>query len=287
MSLNQMTREPVALNPGLYVTATPIGNLGDITYRAVTSLKAADLILCEDTRRTGKLCTAYDIKTPLSPYHDHNAARVRPDLIKKLKEGAAICLVTDAGTPLISDPGFKLVREARAEGVDVYPLPGPSAAIAALSAAGAPSDKFFFAGFPPTKEKARRDAFEALRSVNATLIFYETGARLGGALAAMAEAFGDRRAVVAREITKLHEAFHEDALISLAKEYEGAPPKGEMVILVYPPERQAPSADAVDDFLRRALKEMSVKEAAAGAAAQLGVTRKAAYARALALKESS
>ena len=287
MSLADMTRQPIPLKPGLYVTATPIGNLGDITYRAVESLKTADLILCEDTRRTGKLCAAYGIETPLSPYHDHNAARVRPDLIKKLKEGAAICLVTDAGTPLISDPGFKLVREARAHGVDVHPVPGPSAAIAALSAAGAPSDKFYFAGFPPAKEKARRTALEALLEINATLVFYETGARLGASLAVMAEVFGERRAVISREMTKLHETFHEDALASLAQHYEDAPPKGEIVLLVHPAESRPPSVNAIDEFLESALQAMSVKEAAAAAASQLGVARKTAYARALVIRDRS
>jgi len=281
-----MTQDKITLKPGLYVTATPIGNLGDVTFRAVESLKAADLILCEDTRRTAKLCGAYDIETPRAPYHEHNAARVRPDMIKKLQQGAAVCLVADAGTPLISDPGFKLVREARQAGIDVHPLPGPSAAIAALSAAGAPSDKFFFAGFPPAKEKARRGAFEALCNVEATLVFYETGARLEASLAAMTDAFGDRRAVIAREMTKLHEAFHEGALSALCGRYKDAPPKGEIVVLVYPPEKRGHDAHALDEFLKSALKEKTVREAASAAAAQFGMPRKQAYARALALKEA-
>lgn len=282
-----MTRESLSLDPGLYVTATPIGNLGDITYRAVKTLKAADLILCEDTRRTAKLCTAYGVETPRTAYHEHNAARMRPGIVKKLQGGAAICLVSDAGTPLISDPGYKLVRAAREAGVAVYPVPGPSAAIAALSAAGAPSDNFFFAGFLPTKEKARNHALQALARINATLVFYETGPRLAAGLAAMADAFGDRRAVAAREITKLHEDFREDVLSALSDHYAAHPAKGEIVVLVFPPaERRSADAD-LDAYLRAALAETSVREAAAAAALDLGVPRKEAYARALVLKGSS
>lgn len=273
------------LKPGLYVTATPIGNLGDITFRAVETLKAADLILCEDTRQTAKLCAAYGIDTPRSPYHEHNAARVRPEIIARLQEGAAICLVSDAGTPLVSDPGYKLVREARDAGVEVFPLPGPSAAIAALSAAGVPSDAFHFAGFLPAKSGAREKALHALARVEATLIFYETGPRLGASLATMAEVFGDRSAVVARELTKLHEEFRSGPLRTLAERYGDAPPKGEIVVLVHPPIEAAVDAETLDDFLRRALPEMSVKDAAREAAETLGVAKKDAYERALALKD--
>ena len=282
-----MTTETVPLDPGLYVTATPIGNLRDITYRAVETLKAADLILCEDTRQTAKLCAAYAIETPRAPYHDHNAARARPGIIKKLQDGASICLVSDAGTPLISDPGFKLVREAREAGVCVYPIPGPAAAIAALSAAGAPSDQFFFAGFPPTKSGARDKAFEAMAPINATLIFYETSPRLAASLAAMAGAFGDRRSLVARELTKMHEEFRSGTLTELAKFYETTTVKGEIVVVVYPPENISTSEADLDAFLTTALSEMSVKKAAAKAAAELNVSRNDAYARALALKDKS
>ncbi len=275
---------PIELNPGLYVTATPIGNLGDITYRAVETLKAADLILCEDTRQTAKLCAAYGIGTSLKAYHEHNAARVRPGLIKKLQDGAAMCLVSDAGTPLISDPGYKLVREAREASVSVYPIPGPCAAIAALSAAGAPSDYFFFAGFPPSKSGARDKALAALADIDATLIFYETGARIAASLNAMAAAFGDRRAAIAREITKLHEEFRDGRLSELAERYEEAAPKGEIVVLVYPPEEKELSEAELDAFLTDALATMSVKDAAAEAANVLGAARNKAYSRALKLK---
>ncbi len=275
------------LKPGLYVTATPIGNLGDITYRAVETLKAADLVLCEDTRQTAKLCAAYGIETPRAPYHEHNAARVRPEIMKKLKGGAAICLVTDAGTPLISDPGYKLVREAAGEGVDVFPIPGPCAAIAALSAAGAPSDAFFFAGFPPSKSGAREKALTALKETYGTLVFYETGQRLAASLAAMAEAFGDRAAVVARELTKLHEEFRRGSLRDLADHYAASPPKGEIVILVHPPEPAQADEGALDAYLTDALQSLSVKDAAREAASALGVPKRQAYERALELKEGT
>ena len=274
------------LKPGLYVTATPIGNLGDITFRAVETLKAADLILCEDTRQTAKLCAAYGIATPRAAYHDHNAARMRPEIMKKLQDGAAICLVSDAGTPLISDPGYKLVRAARDEGIDVFPVPGPAAAIAALSAAGAPSDVFHFAGFLPPKAGARDKALAALAAVDATLIFYESGPRLSASLSAMAAALGDRHAVVARELTKIHEEFREGRLEALAVDYDAAPPKGEIVVPIFPPEEEAAAPEALDAFLVRALHEMSVKDAAAEAAEALGVPRKLAYQRALDLKET-
>ncbi|WP_428407373.1 16S rRNA (cytidine(1402)-2'-O)-methyltransferase [Hyphococcus sp.] len=273
--------------PGLYVTATPIGNLADITYRAVEILQKADLILCEDTRQTAKLCAAYGIETPRAPYHDHNAAKVRPEIIKKLQDGAVICLVSDAGTPLISDPGYKLVREARNAGVAVFPVPGASASLAALCAAGAPSDRFFFAGFLPAKPGARAKTLEELARIDATLIFYETAPRLSDALAAMAQTLGDRKAVVARELTKLHEEFREGTLSDLAQSYEAAPPKGEIVIIVFPPDEKPAEAGDVDAFLKAALDELSVKEAAAAAAEQFSMPRKEAYARALQLKENS
>jgi len=279
-----MTDTPLRLEPGLYVTATPIGNLGDITYRAVETLKAAELIVCEDTRQTAKLCAAYGIKTPLKPYHEHNAARARPGLIKKLQDGAAICLVSDAGTPLISDPGYKLVREARDAGVAVIPLPGASAVITALCAAGAPSDHFLFAGFAPSRAGARDKAFAAVAEIAATLVFYESGPRLCACLEAMAAVFGERRAVVARELTKLHEEFREGELSELAASYKDAPPKGEIVVLVFPPETKPVTVEALDDFLKDALETMSVKDAAAQAASILGAARKSAYARALKLK---
>ncbi|MFN3959214.1 MAG: 16S rRNA (cytidine(1402)-2'-O)-methyltransferase [Parvularculaceae bacterium] len=282
-----MTRADKPLEPGLYVAATPIGNLGDLTFRVVEALKGADRILCEDTRQTAKLLAAYDVKTPMSPYHDHNADRVRPGIIDALKEDARFVLVSDAGTPLISDPGAKLVRAARDAGIRVHPLPGPSAFVAALSAAGVKTDRFLFAGFPPPKTEARRKFLAELAGVPASLVFYESPQRLAMSLAAMAAAFGPRRAVVARELTKIHEEFVEGALPALAARYETAAPKGEIVIIVDPPAEESLAAPAdVDAFLAQALRSQSLKEAAAAAADAFGVPRKEAYARALALKDA-
>ncbi|WP_425410593.1 16S rRNA (cytidine(1402)-2'-O)-methyltransferase [Hyphococcus sp.] len=280
-----MTDDPLRPEPGLYVTATPIGNLKDMTYRAVEIMKGADLILCEDTRQTAKLCAAYGVETRRAPYHDHNAARVRPGILKQLAEGAVICLVSDAGTPLISDPGYKLVRAARDAGAAVFPIPGASAAIAALCAAGAPSDQFHFAGFAPQKPGARAKFLEKLSTVDATLIFYETAPRLAESLRALSEHLGDRKAVVAREITKMHEAFHEGSLSEMAARFADAPVKGEIVIVVHPPERGEADEAEIDDFLKNALQTMRVRDAAAAAADALGVSRNDAYARALVLKD--
>lgn len=277
-------RSMMRIESGLYVAATPIGNLGDATYRLIETLGAADLILCEDTRQTAKLCAAYAIRTPRAAYHDHNADAVRPAIVARLKDGARICLVSDAGTPLISDPGYKLVRDARRAGVKVYPLPGPSAVTAALSAAGAPTDRFLFAGFPPPKAAARDTAFRDLAGVAATLVFFETGPRLARSLAAMAAAFGDRRAVIARELTKIHEEFREGNLAELAAGYGEAPPKGEIVVIVFPPEPETAAKADIEAFLKMALTQMSVKDAAAAASEALGASRREAYERALAIR---
>ncbi len=282
-----MVDTAITLEPGLYVTATPIGNLGDITYRAVTAMKSADLILCEDTRQTAKLCSAYDIRTPRSPYHDHNGDRVRPGIIKKLQDGASICLVSDAGTPLISDPGYKLVREAREAGIKVMPLPGPCAAIAALSAGGAPSDQFFFAGFPPAKSGARAKFLTGIADIPATLVFYESGPRLVASLRAMATVFGDRQAAVARELTKMHEDYRDGPLNTLADHYENTPAKGEIVIIVHPDPPKKATEDDIDAFLADALQSMRVKGAANAAAQSLNISRSVAYSRALRLKEGT
>ncbi|MEM9168297.1 MAG: 16S rRNA (cytidine(1402)-2'-O)-methyltransferase [Pseudomonadota bacterium] len=268
------------------MAATPIGNLGDASPRLAAVLAGADVVLCEDTRETGKLCAALGVKAALLAYHDHNAERVRPAALARLAAGEAVCLVSDAGTPLISDPGYKLVRAARDAEIPVFAVPGPSAAIAALSVAGAPTDRFFFAGFPPAKPGAREAFFAGLNAIDATLIFYETGPRLAASLAAMADAFGDRRAAVARELTKRFEETVEGSLATLAERYASAPPKGEIVVVVHPP--AAPPADAadLDAFLADALQSMSVKDAAAAAADALGVAKKTAYAAALALQRA-
>lgn len=277
----------MALEPGLYVAATPIGNLKDLTFRVVETLKQADLILCEDTRQTAKLCAAYDIRAARAPYHEHNAEAVRPDILARLEAGARICLVSDAGTPLISDPGYRLVRAARDRGIRVVPLPGPSALLAALSAAGAPTDRFFFAGFVPAKAAARGAFFNSLAGVDATLVFFETAPRLAASVAAMAEAFGDRPAAIARELTKLHEEIVEDRLSALAARFAQNPPKGEIVVVVHPAPPPAGASDAeIGRFLDDALATMSVRDAAALAAETFGASRSRVYALALARKKT-
>lgn len=271
------------LEPGLYLVATPIGHLADITYRAVETLKSVDLLLCEDTRHTAKLCAAYGVTTPRAPYHEHNDEAVRPGVLDRLAAGAAIALVSDAGTPLISDPGYRLVREARARGVRVSPVPGPCAAIAALCAAGAPTDRFLFAGFPPAKAGPRAAFFAGLRDQPSTLIFYETPQRLAESLGDMARAFPGRRAVVARELTKIHEEFREGAPDDLARAFAQAPPKGEMVVILHPAPAPPESID-IDALLIDALGTLSLKDAAEAVAVASGAPRKDVYQRALALK---
>jgi 16S rRNA (cytidine1402-2'-O)-methyltransferase len=272
--------------PGLHVVATPIGNAEDITLRALAVLRGADAIACEDTRVTAKLLARHGIATSLLAYHDHNAARMRPLLLERLRRGEAIALVSDAGTPLVSDPGFKLVREAIAERLPVTTLPGPSAALAALVLSGLPSDRFLFAGFLPPKAVARRRALAELAAVPATLVFFEGASRLADALGDMAETLGDRPAAVAREITKLYEEVRRGGLRELATHYSAAgPPRGEVVIVVGPPPTDAPAmmADALDAALEAALTSMSLKDASAAVAAATGLKRRDVYARALAL----
>jgi 16S rRNA (cytidine1402-2'-O)-methyltransferase len=269
---------------GLYIVATPIGNLSDLSARAAEMLAGADLIAVEDSRVTAKLLRHLGVKRPMLPYHDHNADRVRPGLIARMR-GEAIALVSDAGTPLVSDPGYKLVREARAAGIPVTTAPGPCAAIAALTLAGLPTDRFLFAGFLPAKAGARAAAIAELAPVKATLLFYESGPRLAATLAALAEGLGPREAAVAREISKKFEEVRTGDLAELARLYAGAPPKGEIVIVVGPPgAREAPGQEALDTMLREALTRLSPSRAAAEAAEILGVPKKRAYERALALK---
>ena len=280
--------EVPGLAAGLHIVATPIGNLGDITLRGLAALAGADLIACEDTRVTRRLLDRYAISVPLTSYHDHNAESARPKLLRRLAEGAGIALVSDAGTPLVSDPGYKLVRAAQDADCRVVPVPGASALLAALVAAGLPTDRFLFAGFPPAKTNARRAMFEELAATPATLIFYETGARLAESLADMLAVFGDRPAALARELTKLYEAVRRSPLAELAEAVaiSGAP-KGELVVLVGAADaRPAPSEAAIDAALREALAQMSVSAAADEVSEQLGVARRAVYARALALKDA-
>lgn len=220
------------LAPGLYVVATPIGNAADITLRALSVLREVDAIACEDSRVTAKLLARHDIRAKLMAYHEHNAARVRPQILARLAAGGRIALVSDAGTPLVSDPGYKLVRGCIEAGIPVVPLPGPSAPLAALVLSGLPSDRFLFAGFLPAKAAARRKIFSELAAVPATLLFFESAQRLSESLADMADVLGDRPAAVAREITKLFEECRRGSLAELAAHYRDAgPPKGEIVVV--------------------------------------------------------
>jgi 16S rRNA (cytidine1402-2'-O)-methyltransferase len=273
------------LAPGLYVVATPIGNLGDITLRALDILARAGRIACEDTRITARLLAHYAIRTPMIAYHEHNAARVRPLLIERLKAGESVALVSDAGTPLVSDPGYRLVVACIEAGIAVHPLPGPSSVLAALAAAGLPTDRFLFAGFPPPREAGRRRVFAELAAVPATLVFLESPRRLAESLADMTAVFGDRPAAVARELTKLHEETRRGGLAALAAHYaETGAPKGEVTLVVGPPlAATAIAADDLDERLRAALADMTPSDAVRHVAAETGLRRRDVYARAMAL----
>src|SRR5256885_10579273 len=277
--------EAPRLPPGLYLVATPIGNLRDITLRALEILAAADLVACEDTRVTRKLFDHYGLSAPLLAYHDHNAATARPKILDKLAAGGAVALVSDAGTPLISDPGYKLARAAAHTGHAVTAAPGPSAALMALTVAGLPTDRFFFEGFLPPKENARRTRIAELARVAATLVLFESGPRVAATLADLAAGLGAREAAVARELTKLHEEVRRADLVSLATDYaSGAETRGEIVIVIAPPPAtEQPSAADIDILLHATLARTSVKEAVAEVAAATGEPRRAVYSRALAL----
>lgn len=273
------------LEPGLYIVATPIGNLGDLSPRAADVLARADVIAVEDSRVTAGLLRHIGVKRPMTPYHDHNAEAVRPGLVARMGT-EAVALVSDAGTPLISDPGYKLVRDARAAGHDVVTIPGPCAAVAALTLAGLPTDRFLFLGFLPAKEKARADAIAEVAAVRATLVLYEAGPRLAACLRALAEGLGDREASVAREITKRFAEAVTGTLSVLAERYADAPPKGEIVVVVAPPgDAPPPGADEVDAALAEALTRLPAAKAAGEVAKRFGADRKALYARALEMKE--
>jgi 16S rRNA (cytidine1402-2'-O)-methyltransferase len=278
-----MAEEP-SLAPGLYVVATPIGNLRDITLRALDVLAGADLILAEDTRVAAKLLAAHGMSNRVQRYDEHAAARVRPAILARLAAGARVALTSDAGTPLISDPGYRLVREAAAQGTAVIPAPGPSAVLASLSVSGLPTDRFLFAGFPPPRSAARRTFFASLSSTQATLVFFEGGSRLAASIADMAMIFGGREAVVARELTKLHETVVRGTLDGLACNPALAAPKGEMVVLVASGQEPGATSEDVDAALAEALARRSPGEAAGEVARALGVDRRSVYARALALK---
>jgi 16S rRNA (cytidine1402-2'-O)-methyltransferase len=271
------------LTAGLYVVATPIGNLGDLGARAAETLRGVDRILAEDTRVTGKLLAHIGAKTPMSRYDDHSSDRDRDAVIARLAT-EAIALVSDAGTPLISDPGFKLVRAAREAGHRITTVPGPCAAIAALTVSGLPTDRFLFLGFLPAKAKARADAIAEIADIRATLVIYEGGPRVGDTLLALAAQLGSRDAAIARELTKLHEECLTGTLPDLAARYADDIPKGEVVIVVGPAREGETVSDLVlDSLLEAAMADMSPSRAAAEVAEQLGIPRKRAYARALEL----
>jgi len=268
-------QEQAPLAPGLYIVATPIGNLGDITLRALEILSHVDGLLAEDTRRTGQLLAAFGIEATQTSYHDHNAEARIPQVIERLKSGEAMALVSDAGTPLISDPGYKLVRATREAGIDVFPVPGASAAIAALSVAGLPSNRFSFMGFLPSKSGARKSLLENLPLDMGTLIFYETGPRLGATLSDMADVWGDREAVIARELTKTYEEVRRGTLSELIQD---DPPKGEIVILVAPGEAKIWDAEAVDAALAERT-HMRAKDVSREVAALSGWSKRDIYNR--------
>lgn len=271
------------LPPGLYIVATPIGNLGDMTSRAADVLCRVDRVLAEDKRVSAKLLAHVGATAPMTAYHDHSDEGLRQKLLAELSV-KAIALISDAGTPLISDPGYKLVRAAREAGLAVHTLPGPCAAIAALTLAGLPTDRFLFLGFLPAKAKARADAIAEISAIRASLVLYESGPRLGESLDALAAGLGDRDAAVIREISKLHEETVTGSLRAMADRYRDHLPKGEIVIVIGPPpERQAASNDELDAALSKALESLSPSRAAADVAAALGIPKRRAYARALEL----
>jgi 16S rRNA (cytidine1402-2'-O)-methyltransferase len=282
-SLTGAAIDAPALPAALYLVATPIGNLRDVTIRALEVLAAADVIACEDTRVSRRLLDHYGIATPLTPYHEHNAEQARPKLLVRLAAGEAVALVSDAGTPLISDPGYKLAREASAAGYVVTAIPGASAVLAALNVAALPTDRFFFEGFLPAKDVARGRRIGELARIPATLVLFETGPRIAETLADLAKQFGARSAAICRELTKLHEEVRRGDLAALAKEATDAETRGEFVIVIEPPDIDAEQPVDIDDLLRRAMTRVSVKDAVGEVAAATGRSKREVYQRALEL----
>jgi 16S rRNA (cytidine1402-2'-O)-methyltransferase len=284
MSLPLTAPPPRPVEPGLYLVATPIGNLRDITLRALDVLAAADLVLAEDTRVSGKLLSAFGLSKKLERYDDHIGDQVRPKVIAALQAGKVVALISDAGTPLVSDPGYKLVRAAVEAEAKVHPIPGASAPLAALTLAGLPTDRFLFAGFTPNKSSARRTVFEELKATRSTLVFFETGPRLRASLIDMAAVFGPREAAVARELTKLYETCIRGPLDVLAADPRLDGPKGEIVVVVGPGEEVTATAEDADTALAAALARLGPAEAASEVSRALGLPRKVLYRRALELQ---
>lgn len=282
--LQQLLRTPLAA--GLHLVATPIGNLGDMTLRAIAVLARCDVIYCEDTRHSRTLTAHFGLHAPLRPYHEHNAAEQRPRILAELTQGRRVALVSDAGTPLVSDPGYKLVRDAVAGGHHVESLPGASAVLTALTLAGLPTDTFLFAGFLPPRSAARRARASELSQTAATLVVFEAPSRLADCLADLAEVMGDRQAAVARELTKLHEEVVRGSLSELAARYRQAEPRGEIVVVVAPPSAGEVSDDAIAGALTAALADMRLKDASRAVADALGVARSRVYEIGLKLKSA-
>lgn len=280
----RLLAEPLA--PGLYLVATPIGHLADMSLRAISTLARADVVYCEDTRHSRTLLAHYAIRTSLRPYHEHNAESERPRILDELAAGRTIALISDAGTPLISDPGFKLVRESAAAGHAVISVPGSSATLAALTVAGLPTDAFFFAGFLPPKEGARRSRLAELAPIPGTLVFFEAPNRTAATLADLRDALGNRDAAVARELTKLHEQVLRGSLADLAAQTEKTPPKGEVVIVVGPPVDEDVTDSAITERLAPALESLSLRDATKMVSDTLKVPKARVYDIALALKRS-
>jgi len=272
------------LAPGLYLVATPIGHLADITLRALAVLARADVVYCEDTRHSRTLLARYGIRASLRAYHEHNAETERPRVMKELADGRTVALISDAGTPLVSDPGFKLVRDAAAEGHAVIAVPGPSATLAAVTVSGLPTDAFFFGGFLPAKEGARKTRIAELAAIPGTLVLFEAPTRAAQTLQDLATGLGDREAALVRELTKLHEEVRRDRLAGLARAFAADPPKGEVVIVVGPPAESAASDAEIEDSLTPALESMSLRDAAKVVAERLNVPKARVYDLALGLK---
>lgn len=275
--------------PGLHLVATPIGNLGDITLRALEVLAGVDVVACEDTRISRRLMERYGISADLKQYHEHNAEAARPKILAKLAAGGSIALVSDAGTPLISDPGFKLVREVTAAGFDVFALPGPSSVLTALAVSALPTDRFFFEGFLPSKQVARRNRLEEISRIDATIVMFESGNRVQEMLGDLADIMGQRDAAICRELTKLHEEISRGPVSELAKTADTLETRGEFVVVLAPPaaDAQAMTDDDLDALLRTSLQRDSVKDAVAHAVELSGRPRRAVYARALELARES
>jgi len=284
-ALEDLAADPLA--SGIYLVATPIGNLADITLRALTILSRADIVYCEDTRHSAKLLQHYSIAAKTLPLHEHNEDREIERVLSEAGNGKRIAIISDAGTPLLSDPGFRLVRTAATRGIPVMSIPGPSAVLTALTTSGLPTDAFFFAGFLPPKQAARRTRLAEIAPIPGSLVIFEAPHRVAEALADMADVLGNRAAVLARELTKLHETIARGTLQELAEDYAGAPLKGEIVIVVGPAEPQLVSDDTINQRLDEALGEMSLKDAAKAIAGELGVSKSRVYALGVKAKDEN